>query len=40
VGWFAIVGGTSTATLIASLVVLIAAPDPMGSEALGAGLMR
>lgn len=33
-GWFAITGGTSTGALIAPMAALMAAPDPMGSEAL------
>jgi predicted acylesterase/phospholipase RssA len=33
-GWFAITGGTSTGALISPIAALMAAPDPMGSEAL------
>lgn len=33
-GWFAITGGTSTGALISPLAALMAAPDPIGSQAL------
>lgn len=33
-GWFAVTGGTSTGALISPMVALMAAPDPMGSQAL------
>lgn len=33
-GWFAIIGGTSTGALISPMAALMAAPDPMGSQAL------
>lgn len=33
-GWFAVTGGTSTGALIAPMAALMAAPEPMGSEAL------
>jgi len=33
-GWFFVVGGTSTGALISPLAALMAAPDPMGSQAL------
>jgi predicted acylesterase/phospholipase RssA len=32
-GWFAITGGTSTGALICPIAALMAAPDPMGSQA-------
>ena len=35
-GWFNIVGGTSTGALISPLAALMAAPEPMGREALDA----
>jgi len=33
-GWFSVVGGTSTGALISPIAALMAAPDPMGSQAL------
>lgn len=33
-GWFAITGGTSTGALIAPIAAVMAAPDPMGAQAL------
>ena len=33
-GWFSITGGTSTGALISPMAALMAAPEPMGSNAL------
>lgn len=33
-GWFSITGGTSTGALISPMAALMAAPDPMGSDAM------